>query len=101
LNGVKLKPYGPNTITSKKRLGQELEKIRNQGYAIDNEELAYGLRCVAAPIFDHTGLPRYSISVAGPAMRLTEKRMQQVQKTVRKVCSELSRRMGEPEKILA
>jgi DNA-binding IclR family transcriptional regulator len=101
LDGVKLKPYGPHTITSKKRLRQELEKIRNQGYAIDNEELAYGLRCVAAPIFDHTGLPRYSISVAGPAMRLTEKRMQQVQKTVRKVCSELSRRMGGPEKILA
>jgi DNA-binding IclR family transcriptional regulator len=100
LNGVKLKLYGPNTITSKKRLRQELEKIRNQGYAIDNEELAYGLRCVAAPIFDHTGLPRYSISVSGPSMRLTEKRMQQVQKKVRKVCSELSGRMGEPAKIL-
>jgi DNA-binding IclR family transcriptional regulator len=56
---------------------------------------------VAAPIFDHTGLPRYSISVAGPAMRLTDKRMQQVQKTLRKACSELSRRMGKPEKILA
>jgi DNA-binding IclR family transcriptional regulator len=98
LNGVKLKPHGPNTITSKKKLRQELEKIRNQGYAIDNEEMAYGLRCVAAPIFDHTGLPRYSISVAGPAMRFTEKRMQQVQKTVRKVCSELSRRIGEPGK---
>ena len=58
------------------------------------------LRCVAAPIFDHSGLPRYSISVAGPAMRLTEKRMQQVQKKIRKVCSELSSRMGGPEKIL-
>jgi DNA-binding IclR family transcriptional regulator len=98
LNGVKLKLYGPNGITSKKRLRQEFEKIRNQGYAIDNEEMAYGLRCVAAPIFDHTGLPRYSISVAGPAMRLTEKRMQQVQKTLTKACSELSRRMGEPAK---
>jgi DNA-binding IclR family transcriptional regulator len=94
LNGAKLKPYGPNTITSTKRLKQELEKIRDQGYAIDDEELAYGLRCVAAPIFDHTGLPRYSMSVAGPAMRLTEKRMQQIQQSVRKVCRELSRRMG-------
>lgn len=98
LNGVKLKPYGPNTITSKKKFRQELEKIRKQGYAIDDEELAYGLRCVAAPIFDHTGLPRYSISVAGPAMRFTEKRMQQIQQTVRKVCGELSKRMGKFEK---
>jgi DNA-binding IclR family transcriptional regulator len=95
LNGVKLKSYGPNTITSKKKLRHELEKIRNQGYAIDNEELAYGLRCVAAPIFDHTGLPRYSISVAGPAMRLTEKRTQQIQKTIKKVCDELSKRLGD------
>jgi DNA-binding IclR family transcriptional regulator len=97
LNGAKLKPYGPNTITSKKKLRQELEKIRNQGYAIDNEELAFGLRCVAAPIFDHTGLPCYSISVAGPAMRLTKKSIQQIQKTVRRVCSELSRRLGDPK----
>ncbi|MGD2185360.1 MAG: IclR family transcriptional regulator [Desulfobacterales bacterium] len=98
LNGVKLKSYGPNTITSKKKLRHELEKIRNQGYAIDNEELAYGLRCVAAPIFDHTGLPRYSISVAGPAMRLTDRRTQQIQKTIKKVCNELSKRLGNSEK---
>lgn len=99
LNGIKLKSHGPNTITSKRKLRQELEKIRNQGYAIDNEELAYGLRCVAVPIFDHTGWPRYSISVAGPVMRLSEKRMQQIQKTMKKVCSELSKRLGEPGEI--
>ncbi|UCF91812.1 MAG: IclR family transcriptional regulator [Desulfobacterales bacterium] len=101
LNGVKLKPHGPNTITSKKKLRQELERIRNQGYAIDDEELAFGLRCVAAPIFDHTGLPRYSISVAGPAMRLTEKRMQQIQKAVKKVCGKLSQRWGKPGKAVS
>lgn len=95
LNGIKLKSHGPNTITSKKRLREELEKIRNQGYAIDNEELAYGLRCVAAPIFDHTDVPRYSISVAGPAVRFTEKRTQQIQKKLKNVCSQLSRRLGE------
>lgn len=95
LNGVKLKSYGPNTITSKDKLRHELKKIRNQGYAIDNEELAFGLRCVAAPIFDHTGLPRYSISVAGPTMRLTEKRAQQIQKKIKRVCDELSKRLGD------
>ena len=94
IDGVELKPHGPNTITSKKKLLQALEKVRGRGYAVDNQELAHGLRCVAAPVFDHTNRPRYSISVAGPAMRFSEKRVQKIQKSVRRVCRDLSQRLG-------
>jgi IclR family KDG regulon transcriptional repressor len=45
-----LKAYGTNTIKSFPRLFEELEKIRKQGYAIDDEEYYEGVRCVAAPI---------------------------------------------------
>jgi IclR family KDG regulon transcriptional repressor len=45
-----LKTYGKNTITSIPRLFEELEKIKKQGYAIDDEEYYEGIRCVAAPI---------------------------------------------------
>lgn len=45
-----LKTYGKNTITSMPRLFEELEKIKKQGYAIDDEEYYEGIRCVAAPI---------------------------------------------------
>ncbi|MBW1676972.1 MAG: IclR family transcriptional regulator [Deltaproteobacteria bacterium] len=48
--GRSLKPYGKNTITSIDELFKELEKIKKQGYAIDNEEYYEGVRCVAAPI---------------------------------------------------
>ena len=48
--GKPLTVYGKNTITSVDRLLEELEKVRNQGYAIDDEEYYEGVRCVAAPI---------------------------------------------------
>ena len=57
LTKVKLKRAGPNTITSRKQFRTELQGIRACGYAVDNEELTRGLRCVAAPIFDYSGRP--------------------------------------------
>jgi DNA-binding IclR family transcriptional regulator len=97
-DGLRFKKLGPNTITSKKKLMEELVLIRDRGYAIDDEELSYGLRCVGAPIFDHTDFPRYSLSVAGPTLRLTEERIQEIQEGVRKVCGKLSRRFKSLEK---
>ncbi|MGZ4413049.1 MAG: IclR family transcriptional regulator [Gaiellaceae bacterium] len=44
---------GPNTLLSEEALVVELEKVRKDGFAMNNEELAYGLRSIAAPIFAH------------------------------------------------
>lgn len=57
---------GPNTITDPDILMKELEKIRQQGYAIDDEESMRGLACVAAPIKNHLGEFTASISISGP-----------------------------------
>ena len=94
LDTIELKPRGPKTITSKKALQKELAKIRHKGYAVDNEELSKGLRCVAAPIFDHTGMSCFSISVAGPVSRETRSRVKEIQKQVRRVCRTLSQEFG-------
>ena len=48
--GKRLKGYGPRTITSMERLLDELDEIRRQGFAIDDEEYYEGVRCVAAPV---------------------------------------------------
>ena len=45
-----LQVYGKNTITNLDQLLEELETVRGQGYAIDDEEYYEGVRCVAAPI---------------------------------------------------
>jgi DNA-binding IclR family transcriptional regulator len=90
LSQLELTPMGPNCITVRKDLEQELKTIQDQGFAIDDEELVPGLRCVAAPVFDHTGLARYAISVSGPAMRMTDDRMDSARKHVINVCKKLS-----------
>jgi len=46
---------GPNTIVSRTALAAELRRVRRDGFAINNEELAYGLRSIAAPILSHDG----------------------------------------------
>jgi DNA-binding IclR family transcriptional regulator len=92
----KLQPLGPNTITSKEKLKKELKKIRKKGFAVDNEELAAGLRCVAAAVFNHTGQAHYAISVSGPSMRLKNQRIEKIQRVIREICSKLSHRLGDP-----
>ncbi|MEA1966837.1 MAG: IclR family transcriptional regulator [Thermodesulfobacteriota bacterium] len=93
LSEIKITPHGPNCVSSAKELETELAKVKNQGFAMDDEELASGLRCVAAPVFDHAGAVRYSISVSGPAMRLTKERVQQIQKKLKNSCHELSKQL--------
>ncbi|CAH2598718.1 IclR family transcriptional regulator [Rhodovastum atsumiense] len=53
----------PNSIDSGERLFEELERTRARGFAIDDEECDLGIRCVAAPIFDHLGAVTAAISV--------------------------------------
>ena len=66
-----LRAFTPYTITDKEKLKAHLAAIREQGYALDNEEIELGLRCVAAPIYDHQGKVFASISCAGPAIRMS------------------------------
>jgi IclR family pca regulon transcriptional regulator len=64
LDGVKLPRRGPNTITSKRALLKELEQVRTLGVATNNEELAYGLRSIAAPVRSQTGEVVAAINIA-------------------------------------
>jgi IclR family pca regulon transcriptional regulator len=50
LTEIKPSKRGPKTITSKKALRAELEKVRDAGFAVDDEELAAGLYAIAAPV---------------------------------------------------
>ncbi len=88
------RPFTPNTIMNMDDLLKELEKIRVNGYAIDNEEYSVGLRCVAAPIYNHEGEVKYSISVSGPGIRMSAGKMDQIILMVKETCNDLSVRMG-------
>jgi IclR family transcriptional regulator, KDG regulon repressor len=89
-----LKRYTPNTITDPDLLMQELSSVRARGYAIDDEEIEEGLRCIAAPIRDHTGQVVSAISVAAPVQRMSKKTVQATIPPVVAAATAISRRLG-------
>ena len=89
-----LKRFTANTITDPAVLAEELTAIRAKGYAIDDEEIEVGLRCVAAPIRNHTGRVIAAISVAAPVQRMTKKNVQTTAPTVVAAADAISRRLG-------
>lgn len=64
LNKLKLEQYTKNTITDLKVLKDDLEKVRERGYAIDNEESRESMICVAAPIYFENGEIAFSLSTS-------------------------------------
>lgn len=64
------------TITDRQVLFDELETIREQGYATDNEERVEGMRCVAAPITDQKDRVLGAVSVSGPMSRMHDDRFE-------------------------
>lgn len=89
-----LKAYTRNTITTAALLKRELRVIRERGYAVDDEEIEEGLRCVGAPVRDHSGRVVASLSVAGPAFRLTRAKIPAVARLVTRIGAAMSAELG-------
>ncbi len=70
LRELKLKAFTSNTITSKKRLLEELDEIRKCGYSLDRREYEEGVECIAAPIRDHLGNVIAALSISGPQKKI-------------------------------
>ncbi len=94
LAGHNLESLTPHTITSIEALEQVLMQVRAQGYAVDDEEQEEGVRCVAAPVRDHTGRVAAALSVSGPTSRMTRERITELGQIVVAACEELSREIG-------
>ena len=82
------------TITSPSALRADLERVRAAGYAVDDEEHAVGLRCIAAPIFDRNRRRCRRISASGPMARIGEERMAQLGALVLEASRAISADMG-------
>jgi DNA-binding IclR family transcriptional regulator len=67
---TRLPAYTRNTLTSAGALEKELELVRRQGFATDNEEAEIGVRCIGAPVRDDTGALVAGLSVSAPAERM-------------------------------
>lgn len=89
-----LKSFTTNTITSADGLRAELAAIRERGYATDNSEHQLWTGCVAAPIRNASGHVFASISVTGPADRMTADRITQLAPVVVQTADTISRQLG-------
>jgi IclR family acetate operon transcriptional repressor len=89
-----LNRHTAKTLTTRDALARELAATRERGYAIDDEEHADGLFCVAAPIYDEHGEPWAAISLAGPTSRLRPARVAELGHLVRTVAGELTAALG-------
>lgn len=90
-----LAPITEATITDETALHVEIDATRARGYAIDDGELQPDVRCIAAAVRDHLGLPVASISVGGPRDRITRHEPEIIEAVLR-VVSELSHSLGAP-----
>lgn len=89
-----LKRLTPNTVANLQQLEAELYRIRKNGYACDLEEHELHIRCVAAPIWDHTGLVNASLSVTAPVVRMSVSRLRQLAPLIQSAGQQISRELG-------
>ena len=90
-----LAPLTPKTITDKEALLAELDTVRRQGYALDNEECEIGHRCCSVPLYDYTGTVAAAISAFDSTERLTDEYIRDtLLEGLRALAAEISFRMG-------
>ncbi len=94
LNNSKLEMKTDKTITDIDVLKKQLKEIKNKGYAIDDEENEFGVRCVGAPIFNRHGEIEGAISVSGPSNRVTEEKVETIASEVMKYALLISKEIG-------
>jgi len=83
-----------NTIASRQELEQHLHRVRKAGHAFDLEEHEPHIRCVAAPIWDHTGAVNASLSLTAPAVRMAVPRLRQLAPLIQEAGLRISRELG-------
>jgi IclR family acetate operon transcriptional repressor len=83
-----------NTIGNVQDLQTHVQKVRKAGYAYDLEENELHIRCVAAPIWDHAGSVNASLSITGPAVRMSMNRLRQLAPLVQRAGLRISHELG-------
>ncbi|MCX7854911.1 MAG: IclR family transcriptional regulator, partial [Anaerolineae bacterium] len=94
LRRLDFRRYTSQTITDLDLFRAHCQQIRAQGYAVDDEELYPGVRCIAAPIRGYDGSVLASLGISGPATRLQSETIPRLGRVVMKYAQEVSRRLG-------
>lgn len=86
-----------HTIGTLAELKEQLGLVREHGFALDDEELEPGLRCVAVPITDHSGAVVAALTIAGAASRLTMAKVDAYVGKAQQMAGRISAALGAPD----
>ena len=89
-----VKRLTPNSVGSLQELKAELFRVRKNGYACDLEEHELHIRCVAAPIYDHTGSVQSSLSITAPTLRMPVTRLRRLAPLIQEAGLKISAELG-------
>lgn len=83
-----------HTVTSPEKLAEEMDRIKNNCFALDNEENREGVICIGAPILHANGKPVAAISVSGPSFRFNTEHALAFGPMVREAALRISHKLG-------
>jgi len=89
-----LRRLTPATIVTRRELATELDRVRKQGFALDNEENEPGGRCISAPIVDKSGRIVAALSISAPIFRMELSRARSLAGPLTEACRSISHALG-------
>lgn len=84
----------PKTITTLPRLLKDLERVRAQGFAVDDEENNLGARCVGAPVFNQQGMIEASLGLSGTTNQVNAQTMPRILEALKDAARHVSMQLG-------
>ena len=94
LSRTRFNRFTPRTIVTRGAFEVELRRIRESGFAFDDEEHNEGIRCIAAPVFAFNGQAMASLCSVGPKSSMTRQKLRDVRLPLRRLARTLSERLG-------
>ncbi len=94
LDIIELTRLTEQTITNKKKLEEELDKIEKEGVALDREENEKDVRCIAAPVRNYQGNVIAAVSISSPSYRINEENQNHLKEELVATCRKISSRLG-------
>jgi DNA-binding IclR family transcriptional regulator len=94
LSRTRFDRFTARTIATRTTFEAELRRIREGGFAIDDEEHHEGIRCIAAPVFAFNGQAMASLCTVGPKSSMTRQKLRDVRAPLRALARTLSERLG-------
>lgn len=91
---IRFERFTHRTIATPEALKVEMEKTHRRGYAVDDEELEEGLRCIAVPLLDAQRMPVAAVSISGPSFRVTAQKLPSIANQLLQCVRGISTDMG-------